>query len=416
MNLSRSYPATGLFILVATTVTNYFGLAQNIEYKLLDNFRTSHSPHPEIIIAAIDNKSIQEIGRWPWDRSVHADFINALRNYNPRVVAYDVSFSEKQNDVSDSAFNFAIGQANFPTVLSSQAILMKGEDRPQSFITPVITSPHIGHVNVPENSDGIMRRLPESLSAEDATFIPLSFKVAEVLSANIDPYLSDDNNLLVDFSGPAGTFQTISFTDILNRRTSSELLEDKIIFVGATASDLRDYLYAPVDGGILSGVEWHANVLDNILLNRGVKLALAWEYSILGIILGLIILLLPLTMKPVRVAQVYASIAVLLPISSFVLWQSKTAFPFFTNLIGITTIFLIRSSYKWYQTEVEKRRLHKTIQNRFSPPVIEAIMRDPKLLNLGGERKEVTVLFSDIRNFTTISESIAPETLSEILH
>lgn len=416
MNLSRSYFLIGLIILATFTVINYFGLAQNTEYKILDTFRTQHSPHPEILIAAIDNKSIQEIGRWPWDRTVHADFINSLRNYNPRVVAYDVSFSEKQNDTSDSAFSFAIGQASFPTVLAAQAIFIKGYNEPQGFLTPVVTSVELGHVNVPESNDGIARAFPQSLSTDGQTFLPLSFQVAQTISANIDPYLSNQDSLLVDFSGPAGTIQTISFTDILNRRTDSELLKDKIIFVGATASDLRDYLYAPVEGGILAGVEWHTNVLNNILLNRPIKSAAANHYSLLGLIFGLIILLLPLSMRPLRIAQIYALLAITLPVSSFILWQNKIAFPFFVSFFGISFLFLMRSAYKWYQTEVEKRRLHKTIQNRFSPQVIDAIMRDPKLLRLGGERKEVTVLFSDIRNFTTISESIAPETLSEILH
>jgi len=269
-------------------------------------------------------------------------------------------------------------------------------------------------VNVVESADGIVRAFPKPLSINAETYLPFSFKIAELSKADVAQFGS--RNLLVDFSGPAGTFRTIPYTDILNRKVKTEELADKILIVGATASDLRDYLLAPVPNNVLSGAEWHANVVDNILLARSIEKVQNKHSIILGLLLWFLILLIPISVKTVNVAKVFGLLVMGLPVSSFILWHNGLAFPFFTNLIGFIIIFVARSFYKWYQTEVEKRRLHKTIQNRFSPQVVDAIMRDPKLLKLGGERKEATIFFSDIRSFTTISESIPPETLSLLLH
>ena len=72
--------------------------------------------------------------------------------------------------------------------------------------------------------------------------------------------------------------------------------------------------------------------------------------------------------------------------------------------------------FRWHKAEGEKRKLRQAVQNYFSPAVLEAILENPALLNLTGEKKEVTILFSDIRSFTTISEQIEPEALTEMLH
>jgi len=412
MKQNRIFYLAGFALVLILFLINLSGLFYSSELKVLDLFRTTHKPHHDIVIVAIDNKSIQEVGRWPWDRKVHAEFLNILNSYHPRLVAFDINFSERQDELNDSAFALGIEKTIFPVILSAQAIFIKGLSAPQTILKPVVNAVKLGHVNVPESADGIIREFPNSLSTADEIFLPFSFKVAETAGAEIP----NTENMLIDFAGGAGTFPTISYSDILNRKVESVMLNDKILLIGATASDLHDYLLVPVPNNILAGVEWQANVVDNILLSRPIKTTGVYYPLFLGLLLWLIILLLPLSLKNGIVAGIYILLAIIFPVSSYILWQNKIAFPFFINLIALTIVLVVRSFYKWYQTEMEKRRLYKIIQNRFSPQVVAAIMHDPKLLRLGGERREVTVLFSDIRNFTTISESIAPETLSLLLH
>src|SRR6185436_9335887 len=96
-----------------------------------------------------------------------------------------------------------------------------------------------------------------------------AFKIAGLVGADLPSKPSD---LLVNFAGGAGSFRTIPFSEVLNGNVKKEDLQDKIILVGATASDLRDYLLAPVPGEVMAGVEWHGNVVDNLLLKRYITL------------------------------------------------------------------------------------------------------------------------------------------------
>ena len=411
MSLKKSYYATGFSLIVIIFLSGIFGFWESAELRALDLFRTGHNPHPDIAIAAIDNKSIGEIGRFPWDRHVYADFLAQLNKNNPRVVAFDINFSEKQNEINDNALKTAIENSKFPIILATEAVYYKNSKAPQQILKPIFSG-LLGHVNAPESADGIIRKFPWYRGILNEKFEPIGFKVAGLVGAD----LPSSTNLLVNFAGGAGTFQTISFSDILNGKIPGNELKDKILLVGATASDLRDYLLVPVPNQVLSGIEWHANVIDNILLNRPITLLPQGVALGLGILLCLILLLLPFSWKNKTISIIFVAFILGLVVLSFLLWQKLTGLPYFLNLILLTSIYLLRSFYNWYQTEMEKRRLHKTIQNRFSPQVVNAIMHDPKLLKLGGERKEVTVLFSDIRGFTTLSESIKPETLSLLLH
>lgn len=412
MSLNKKFYCGGIVLIGILVLLSASGLFSGNDLRSLDLWRSDHRPHPDLLLVAIDNKSISEVGRWPWNRSVHADFLNSLYQYTPRLVAYDINFSEGESDVEDSAFSYAIDNATFPVVLSTQAVFLKGQELPESFSKPVIYAKHLGHVNVVQDKDGVVRKFPRNLALGSEEILPFSLKIAQLLNAEELP----ENNHFIDFSGSAGTFPTISYSDILNHRVEGEKLKDKIILVGATASDLRDYLLAPVNGGILSGVEWHANVVDNVLLSKGIKLLPEYFTIFLGLIVWFALLLFPLRWKTFLVLKIFIGLSVCLVLSSYILWQFGFALPYLVNLLGLTLIFVIRSAYKWYEVEMEKRRLRKTIENRFSPQVIEAIMKDPKLLRLGGERKEVAVLFSDIRSFTTISESLKPEDLSKLLH
>lgn len=401
----------GIFILL-----NLFDFTWGLELKVLDVFRGSHKPHPDIVILAIDNKSLQNIGRFPWDRKVYGELLKKLEGFKPRSVAFDINFSEPQNFENDRAFKMGLDSSSFPKILAAEAVYTKDSDLPQSFLKPVPYfyekgSVTLGNVNVPESPDAISRQLPIALSVEGDTILPLSFELAK--RAGVEPPRA--SNLMINFAGPAGSFPTFSVSDVLGGKIHKEDLQDKIALIGATASDLRDYIAVPVPGKIIAGIELHANALDNILLGRYIKTFSPKVPTLIGLSLGLIMLLLSLKLKTKNFAILFVALFIALPLSSFIFWQFEYALPYFLNTLFLSALYLGLSFYEWYQAELEKRRLRKTIQNHFSPQVIDVILKDPKLLKLGGERKEVTVMFSDIRSFTTISESIDPETLSSLL-
>lgn len=407
----------GLFIILSE-----LGVFTALNFRSVNLFRSAHQPHPDIVLLAIDNKSLQAIGRFPWDRKVYADVLAKLQSAKPRLVAFDINFPETQNFESDQAFKTSLDQAQFPVVLATQAVFVEGQQEPQRFVLPLsyfFEQPNVtlGHVNLTKTSDGLAIFFPQALSAENRQVKPLSLEIASRVSNNSAGESTLQTDRLIDFAGPSGTFPTYSVSDLLNDQLPSGALDNKIIFLGPTASDLHDTVLVPVAGNVMAGTEWHANILDNVLLNRGIEVLPVRYAELVGLLLGLILVGIFIFLKTSIKTNITLTLIalVLLPLGSFVMWRAGFALFYLSNVIFITILFIANSFYQWYQTEAEKRQLKRTMQFYFSPSVLNHILKNPDQLKLGGERREVTILFSDIRGFTTITESAEPAILSAIL-
>lgn len=406
-----------LCIAVLFGILNLFNSVQSLELKALDVFRGRSTPHPDIVILAIDNKSLQSIGRFPWDRKIYAQILQKLQPMGPRAVAFDINFSEAQNFENDQAFKQALDNSNFPIVLASEAIYTKNSSQPQKFTKPVSyfyekANVSLGLVNVAESPDALIRKMPESLSIGRETLKPLAYVLAEKLKFD----LPTKNNLFVNYAGPAGSFPTFSVSDLLDGKINPQELENKVVLLGATASDLRDYLTAPVKGSVLAGIEYHANVLDNLFLRRYIKVLPNSVSMLVGLIAALILLLASFKLKTRQLTILFVVLFIGIAAASFVLWQFKYALPYFLSALFVLALYLGLSFHEWYIAEMEKRKLRRTMQLYFSPSVLKLLTEHPERLKLGGERKEVTILFSDIRSFTTITETTDPEILTKLLH
>lgn len=389
---------------------------QTLDLKSLDPLYTTHTPHPDIAVLAIDNKSLQKLGRWPWSRSIHAQIINKLNEYNPAIVGLDVLFAESENENADQELADALKAANFKTVLASEAVYTKGNADPQNVIEPlgnfVQEKTQFGLVNTSLSIDSTSRKFPEPVLIETTQHLPFTFVMARELNAP----LPKNTDLFVNFAGPAATYPTFSITDLLEDNIPQESLSGKIVLIGATASDLQDTVLIPYSNPVISGIEWQANVLDNILLSRAISPAPSYLPATLSILLVLLYFTLLKYLKPKQITIVIILSAFLLPVSSFVLWQNRTAVVYSLNVILAVLLITFHSLSQWYATEAEKRKLKQTFQNYFSPQILQTIIDNPSALKLGGERREVTVFFSDIRSFTTITETTNPHLLSEMLH
>lgn len=403
-----------LTVLIPLALFSKLSFFESAELRAGDILKKGHQPAPAIVILAIDNKSLGEIGRWPWPRQIEAQIIYKLAEYKPRALGVDISLFEAQDQSNDLALASSLAGVDFPVALSSQAVFIRGSDEPESFLEPleIFTSNPLvrpGHVNVSISPDGSARKLPREISGN----LPFSWQIAQVANAGL-PKSEDEYN--INFAGPAGTFPTYSISDVLPGRIPAEALENKIILIGATAGDLHDLVSAPVEGGLLSGIEWHANAIDNILFERYVRPV--GKNLVLVIFLVLSLALLIIFSRISRSQFIVLSVVYLfsLPLAGFILWGFKIELPYLSGVVLGVGAIGYEGFFRWYKAEAEKRKLRQAVQNYFSPHVLEAILANPALLNLTGEKKEVSILFSDIRSFTTISEQLEPEVLTEMLH
>lgn len=401
-----------VFFTILSLILYLIPLSFIFELKSLDLFRKFHSPHPEIVILAVDNQSISKLGRWPWPRSIESQVMEKLKVASPSAVGFDITFSEAGEQKDDAAFVNSIKTANFPVILTEETVFINGSKTPQRFLSPLpelvnLSNVSVGQTFVKTDPDGFNRFFPESLNKE----LPFSFQIAKVLKA--DPPQNLDQ--MINFAGVAGSFPTYSISDLITDQIPSDKLEGKIILIGATASDLHDTVLVPFKNPIMAGVEWQANVLDNILLQNEIKVLPRSVAILISILMGIGYLVFFSKISPRLMSTLIIITTLLFPTISFLLFQFNLAWFFFTAFLLGLILFIFNSIYRWYLAEVEKKRIKQTFKPYFSPVILKTILEDPASLELGGQKKEVTIFFSDIRNFTTITENLPPEKLTSLL-
>jgi CHASE2 domain-containing sensor protein/nitrogen-specific signal transduction histidine kinase len=251
-----------------------------------------HATGADIVIVAIDNRSIQALGRWPWPRTRHAELLRRLAAAGPKVVAYDVLFIDPDADpANDQVLAAAIKQAA-PVLLPLTFDIPGDNGAPFRFTPPVAplaaAAAGLGQVNLTFDPDGVVRRAMLAESDGRTVWPHMMESAYRIAAGHASPVYArgdsagngrDEGGLrrsrpmLIPFAGPAGHFRQISFVDVLMGETPPQFLKDKIILVGATADGLGDRYATPLSGGaeIMSGVEVQANVLDALLSGRVIR-------------------------------------------------------------------------------------------------------------------------------------------------
>ena len=253
--------------------------ANHLVYDAL--IRLQDRPADEaVVIVAIDDRSLQVLGRWPWPRAVHARLIDRLSQAGPRAVAYDVLFTEPAEDdaVLAAALSRA-GDVRLPLLVDAP-----GEDGAPWRVTPpagplASAAAGLGHVNLSIDSDGVVRRLPLYMQAGGHSWPQLILPLAATRGAVPPPPAPDaDDNVLIAaapeaiaYGGPPGRFRTLSFVDVLNGEAPAAFLKDRLVLVGATAPGLGDRYATPAapHGELSPGVEIQAALLQTLLEGGG---------------------------------------------------------------------------------------------------------------------------------------------------
>lgn len=255
----------------------------------------SGPPSEQIVVVAIDNRSIEALGRWPWPRTTHAALIDRLGQAQAKAVGYDVLFTEP--DPADAVLGASIkaaGNVYLPVLLETPGDdgAAWGESLPAGVLAEAAAG--LGHVNLTPDADGTVRRLPlymsggRSLTHEGRAWPHLTARLYEASAGALPPAPTpaDEDGLfaeapmLVGYRGPAGHFRTVSFVDLLNGETPSAFLRDRLVLVGMTADGLGDRYATPTSsrGGLTPGVEIQAALLDTLLRGDATRPApVGWQ-------------------------------------------------------------------------------------------------------------------------------------------
>ena len=376
-----------------------------------------------IVILAIDNESLSRIGQWPWPRQVFAQAFKALNESKPKAVGFDVLLADpsRLGIADDTALTETLKNISYPIVFPVEGVLSREEGiftatntthpLPQFFQNTQVMP---GHVNLIVDQDGVVRNIPGFIKIDEETLSAFSYRIAQEAGVEKAP----EGVTRIVYSQPAGNIKRIPFHRLLEEKEVSDSLKDKLVLIGVTSPDLHDEKLTPFSRGtLMPGVEIQANILNMFILDYKV-LPLGMTPSMFLIFLTALIpaILFSAIKSPWRPLMISIGFGVLYNIAIIIWYERGVA----VNLIHINLSWILSTlsvfSYRYLVGEREKRQLKSVFSKYVSGAVLEKILADPKGVKLGGEEKIITVLFSDIRGFTTLSEKVSAQELVRILN
>ncbi|MBU0729995.1 MAG: adenylate/guanylate cyclase domain-containing protein [Proteobacteria bacterium] len=458
---------TALFFLLnisSPRIVNETIEAMFLDYRFqLRNIISPPPPPENILIIAVDEKSLDIFGRWPWARDLQSELIDTIITGDPRILVVDIFYPEPENPQRDAALgsvfekyygrialaagfdpNAPPNDDEVPDYLLDNAILkikrssqLEGAlevHKSKVLSVPVIYANAIlGHVVSPPDGDGKLRREHLYIKFKDEFFPSLSL-VAAALARNMgtddlvvqghsgidlgDTFIPTDirGRMRVNYLGPEGTFHYVSAADVLDGTFDISLLREKIVFLGTSAISTYDFMVTPFSARI-PAVEKNATVVENILNKHFI---LNTPVSVISCIILFSGVLLSFLLPKVRAFS--ALLASLLLISLYVAlnqylftihsYYLNFVYPF-GNMVVITILF---GAYKYFVEERKAKRLRSMFSSYVSPKVVNELINNPEMARLGGYRQEVTILFSDIAGFTSFSEKREPEEVVAMLN
>ncbi len=390
-----------IFVLVNIIVFTPFFRFLNIQFT--DRLQGEIPPSRDIVIIGIDDKSLKEIGAWPWSRDIFARGIENLNAADSKVIGFDILFLE--NRKGDEEFEKAIANSKVEIVLASK--LENGD-----VIKPVFQTNH-ALINLNSDSDGIIRSTP--VFSNKSSEICSNF-FSETLSLrfnNKNPDCSGKESK--DFSYISQKFTSYSFSELYNNKIPKEHLSGRVILIGSTVTDITsgvDDRFFDRSGRKIPGVEVHANILNSYIQNKfQTQIDIKYYFCIISLISICFASVLRRN-KSNKKDFIFTFIALFL-INSFglILYESGIIWPFVQSNILIISIYIFILAFKYFFEQQENRFIQSAFARYLNSKLLTQLKESPDSLKLGGEKRNMTVLFSDIRGFTSISEKLDPQTL-----
>jgi adenylate cyclase len=468
---------------------------ENISYTLM--LRNKYKPidaKTPIAIVDIDDRSLVQIGRWPWPRDKMGELVDALFKLKAKAIAFDFMFPEAEGNLADvairrlkevapqssvafaelesakSAFDndevFAKALSSGDTILGfvllnegnpfgalPPPLMTLSEELREELYLPDMKS-YIGNypplqkaakggafINATPDPDGVIRFSPMLLRMGSSVYPSLSLGAVQLFLGNEAVQLQIERygrqhvlegikignktiptdpwgRILIPFRGPPYSVPYISAADLFSGQVSDAQVANKLLFIGSSATAMGD-LVATAMAPIFAGIEIHAQIASGILddylpykpaWGKGVAIALI-------LILGLVSASLLPFLGPIEASAYIFSLCFALIGSEYLIWTRfgivlTSIFPLFSLLV--LYVFNIVLGYFF---ETGRRKLMKSVFGQYVPPdCIDSMIKKGGGFGMEGESKELTVLFADIRGFTTLSEKLTASELKKLLN
>lgn len=416
---------------------------ESMEYSARDSLmrlRGQETPSSEIVIVAIDDDSFNYTGyRWPWPRSYMAEIVNEINKGGAKVIGVDIILFEPDEDpVNDEAFATALGETPY-----SVNILQITERREQDFTSLTLSQPlspyravldGIGITSFIRDEDAVVRSLQAFDSYNNLIYYNWAFETAKLYLGADSPSNPSSNSLqfnnqsvplnggqlIVNYAGRANTYLTYSASsvalgDVLEQNPNA--FKDKIVLIGATTVTLQDIYPTPFSTQFpTAGVEIVANAIDTIINSKYIEIAPPWMTLLIILGVALIAYLISLSKRPTLTLILLLLGMLGYYVTAFVLFTNQRyVLPVVAPEIMLFLGVVLPTLEQAVSQELEKRRVRSLFSRFISPEMVEKMMETQDLNSLN-KRSDVSIIFSDIRGFTTLSEKMTPEEVVALLN
>ena len=452
---------TIVFVILAVVRFLPFERLEMLLYDLRYQLRGKAAAPAQIVVVGIDDQSLDAIGRWPWNRDKVADLVDRLSLMGARVIMLDFIFSESsphddklaaamkraKNVVLPFVFDFEghSKQKVDDAFLDSAFMVIRKENlyrihRPitaKGVLLPVPKfsehSTAMGHINMLPDQDGKLRwealvvsymdqlypsidlqvvRLYKGLSLADMSVEATNSVTLGNTVISTDPF----GKMLIPYYGPHKTFPIVSALDVLDGRANPSSIRGRIVLVGPTAVGIHDKIVTPASA-IMFGVEKHANMIGAILENQNIRFVGRVSNILVIILTGFVFTLLIVRMRATAgafLAAVFIGILFAAGYALFFKWRLWIDISYAGNTIIL--IYFFTTAFRYATEERYAKQIRSMFSSYVTEKIVNELIKNPELARLGGERREITVLFSDVRGFTTFSEHHSPEQVVAILN
>lgn len=450
-------------------------LQQRLEWLVYDLRLNATLPEnsavdPRIVIVDVDDNSLQAEGRWPWSRAKLADLVEQLFLNQVAVVGFDMLFAEpelaatpttpdsdglfaKQLTGRDVVLGYVFhGRPQPPIGHLPEHLSVSGIVSPAASIATPYTytanlprlqdaARHGGFFNADVDADGMLRRAPLIMRHGTKLYGSLPFEMTRLFYGikditlqtapvgNLDAVehigfgdytipTDGEGRVMIPYRGKFGSFVYVSATDVLHQRVKKGVLENTIVLIGTTAAGLYDLRSTPVQGNY-PGVEVHATIISG-LLDKNFPVQPSWAEGanfIIMLMVGVTLsVLLPL-LSPLRLVAVIVAVAVLLVTFNTWMWSAHGLVLYIATPLTLVFMLALMNAAYGFVSEARERSQLKGMFGQYVPPqLVEEMSRNPQNFGFQGDSREMTVLFADIRGFTTISESLSAAELKKLLN
>jgi adenylate cyclase len=406
---------TGLGVLAYAT-----DALKNLELDTVDarfSIRGERERPKDLVVVKIDDITFSETDeRWPFRRSMHAKVIDRIMADEPAVIAYDVQFSEPSAEREDLALAEAIQAAKKRVVLATTEVNEKGEGKflgaPEDLLRDI--GGRFGNGLFPNDPGGIIRRTSYSIDGLE------SFGVAAVETAErrqVDRGDFSDEGAWIDYAGPPRTIESISFSRVLEGEARRGMFRDKLVVVGPSAPSLQDLHPTSTSGDdLMAGAEIQANAISTVQRDIPLRAQSGFVDVALILLLGLAAPLASLQAPPLRALALALAAGVVFTVLAQLLFNGGTIVSF-VYPVGTLLLVSVGVLAVHYLTTAFERERMRDMFSRFVPEnVVDDVIASADGLRLGGVQREGTVMFSDLRGFTSFAESMQPDQVIEVLN